>query len=147
MMGKLANVIRFAITLAVGGNSPCTRASAAFTYCSVWNMSTPQLKNKSTSAEPRLVMERTSCSPGTLLTASSMGRNHAIPGLQSLRDLNLVALANSHTHVLLMSTIIGPHHHHGSSSTLSGQQCCCRYYEGVGNRLRQHGNLNACARF
>jgi hypothetical protein len=38
----------------------CTRASAAFTYCSVWNMSTFQLKNRLTSADPRLVMDRTS---------------------------------------------------------------------------------------
>ena len=52
----------------------CTRASAAFTYCSVWNMSTFQLKNRFTSAEPRLVIERTCSSPGTLFMASSMGR-------------------------------------------------------------------------
>ena len=37
-------------------------------------MSTLQLKNKSTSADPRLVIERTSSRPGTLLTAFSMGR-------------------------------------------------------------------------
>ena len=37
-------------------------------------MSTFQSKNRSISAEPRLVMERTSSRPGTLLTASSMGR-------------------------------------------------------------------------
>ena len=37
-------------------------------------MSTLQSKNKSTSADPRLVIERTSCKPGTLLTASSRGR-------------------------------------------------------------------------
>ena len=37
-------------------------------------MSTPQSKLRSISAEPRLVIERTSCKPGTLLTASSIGR-------------------------------------------------------------------------
>src|SRR5207248_2363274 len=42
--------------------------------CSVWNISTFQSKNKSTSAEPRLVIERTCCRPGTLFTASSSGR-------------------------------------------------------------------------
>ena len=74
MMGKLAKVMRLATTVAVGGNSGCTREIAAFTYCSVWNMSTFQSKNRSISAEPRLVIERTSCNPGTLFTASSSGR-------------------------------------------------------------------------
>ena len=74
MIGKLAKVIRFATTLAVEGNSGCTRESAAFTAHGVWNISTFQLKNRLTSADPRLVMERTSCKPGTLFTASSSGR-------------------------------------------------------------------------
>src|SRR5438093_13328700 len=74
MMGKLAKVIRLATTVAGGGISGCTREIAAFTYCNVWNMSTFQLKKRSTSAEPRLVVDRTSSSPGTLLTASSIGR-------------------------------------------------------------------------
>src|SRR5438093_12978975 len=74
MMGKLAKVIRLATTVAVGGISGCTREIAAFTYCNVWNMSTFQSKKRSISAEPRLVMERTCCNPGTLLTASSRGR-------------------------------------------------------------------------
>src|SRR5216110_3753092 len=74
MMGKLAKVIRLATTVAVGGISGCTREIAAFTYCNVWNMSTFQSKKRSISAEPRLVMERTCCNPGTLLTASSTGR-------------------------------------------------------------------------
>ena len=74
MMGKLAKVMRLATTLAVGGRSVWTRARAAFTYCRVRMVSTFQSKNRSISAEPRLVMERTSCSPGTLFTASSMGR-------------------------------------------------------------------------
>ena len=43
-------------------------ASAASTSCSVVTMSTCQSKNRSISAEPRLVIERTCCSPGTLLT-------------------------------------------------------------------------------
>src|SRR5437773_11396207 len=74
MMGKLAKVIRLATTVAVGGISGCTREIAAFTYCNVWNMSTFQPKKISISAEPLLVMERTCCNPGTLLTASSTGR-------------------------------------------------------------------------
>ena len=74
MMGKLAKVRRFATTVAVGGSSGWTREIAAFTYCSVWNMSTFQSKNRSISAEPRLVIERTSCSPGTLFTPSSRRR-------------------------------------------------------------------------
>jgi len=37
-------------------------------------MSTLQLNERVTSAEPRLVMERTSSNPGTPLTACSMGR-------------------------------------------------------------------------
>ena len=41
-----------------------TRAIAALTYCSVWNMSTFQSKNRSISAEPRLVIDRTSLQPG-----------------------------------------------------------------------------------
>ena len=36
-------------------------------------MSADQSKKRLTSAEPRLVVERTVCRPGTLLTASSMG--------------------------------------------------------------------------
>ena len=74
MMGKAAKVKRCASILAVAGSSGCTREMAAFTYCRVWNVSTSQRKNRSTSAEPRLVMERTCSSPGTLFTASSMGR-------------------------------------------------------------------------
>src|SRR5512135_2534989 len=74
MMGKLAKVMRCAMMVAVEGNSGCTREMAAFTYCKVWNMSTSQEKNRSISADPRLVMERTSCKLGTLFTDSSIGR-------------------------------------------------------------------------
>src|SRR5579864_4947026 len=74
MIGKLANVMRLGTTVAVGGSSGCTREIAALTYCSVWNISTFQSKNRLISAEPRLVMDRTCCSPGTLFTASSTGR-------------------------------------------------------------------------
>src|SRR5579885_1251068 len=74
MIGKVAKVILFATIFAVGGSSDWMREIAEFTYCSVWNMSTFQLKNRSISAEPRLVFERTSCNPGTLFTASSIGR-------------------------------------------------------------------------
>src|SRR5882757_5069741 len=74
MIGKLANVSLWASTCAVGGRDACARFSAALTDCRVWNMSTSQLKNRSISAEPLLVIERTDCKPGTLLTASSKGR-------------------------------------------------------------------------
>src|SRR5260370_69052 len=73
MMGKIANVIRWVSTFAVGGNSACMRATTASTRCSVKIMSEFQSKNRSTSAEPRLVMEVTFCRPGTLFTASSGG--------------------------------------------------------------------------
>ena len=73
-MGKLAKVSRFELITAVCGSVDRTRLSAASTSCSVSIMSTFQLKNRSISAEPRLVMERTCCSPGTLLHASSTGR-------------------------------------------------------------------------
>src|SRR5450432_3695193 len=74
MTGKLANVIRFAAIVAVGGRSCWTREIAEFTYCRAWNMSIFQLKYRSISADPRLVVDRTSSSPGTLFTASSIGR-------------------------------------------------------------------------
>ena len=45
----------------------------ASTSCSVVTMFTFQLKKRSTSAEPRLVVERTVVSPGTELTPSSIG--------------------------------------------------------------------------
>src|SRR3984893_4982985 len=94
MIGKLAKVSRFAITVAVGGSSGCTREIAAFTYCNVWNISTFQSKNRSISAEPRLVIERTSSRPGTLFTPSSsrrvIGHHHLIGGHDSVinRDQN-----------------------------------------------------------
>ena len=74
MMGNAANVSRCASILAVEGSSGCTREIAAFTCCSVWNISTFQWKYRSISADPRLVMDCTVCNPGTLLTASSSGR-------------------------------------------------------------------------
>src|SRR5258706_10751652 len=74
MMGKIAKVIRCVSTLAVGGRSACKRATTASTSCSVKIMSEFQSKNRSTSAEPRLVTEVTFLRPGTLFTASSMGR-------------------------------------------------------------------------
>ena len=57
-IGNPANVDRFATSFAVDGSVGCTRASAAFTFCSVWNMFTFQLKNRLISADPRLVIER-----------------------------------------------------------------------------------------
>src|SRR5882724_9380676 len=74
MIGKLAKVMRRVSMVAVEGSSGCTREIAAFTYWRVWNMSTLQLKKRSISAEPRLVVDLTPSSPGTLLTASSTGR-------------------------------------------------------------------------
>ncbi len=74
MIGNAANVKRFAVTLAVGGRVDSTRVIAAFTRSSVWNMSTFQEKNRSSSAEPRLVIDRTFSSPWTALSESSTGR-------------------------------------------------------------------------
>src|SRR5256885_2886662 len=45
-MGKLANVMRLATMVAVGGSSDCTREMAEFTYCRVWNISMFQSKKK-----------------------------------------------------------------------------------------------------
>src|SRR5438874_6769503 len=64
MMGKLAKVMRWASIFADAGSSACTRESVAFTYRRVWNISTSQVKNRSISAEPRLVTEGTFCKPG-----------------------------------------------------------------------------------
>ena len=61
------------VITALAGRDWRTVASAASASCSVWNMSTLQSKNRSTSAEPREVMDRTVTNPGTLFTASSMG--------------------------------------------------------------------------
>src|SRR6516164_6007114 len=73
MMGKLAKVRRWVSIRAVEGRVVWTLATAAFTRASVWNISTFQLKNRSTSAEPRLVTERTLSNPSTLFTANSIG--------------------------------------------------------------------------
>ncbi len=74
MMGKLAKFRRWVLMLTVGGSELRMPDSAASTSCSVVTMFTCQSKNRSISAEPRLVMDRTCCNPGTLFTASSMGR-------------------------------------------------------------------------
>ena len=74
MIGKAANVSRFAVSLAVGGSVGCIRAMAAFTSSSVRYMSTFQLKNRSISAVPRLVTLHKWSRPGTVFTASSIGR-------------------------------------------------------------------------
>src|ERR1700712_4620472 len=72
-MGKVANVNRLVVIFAVAGRLCCTVDSAAFTICKVRYMSTDQSKKRLTSAEPRLVVERTVTSPGTLFTAVSIG--------------------------------------------------------------------------
>ncbi len=72
-MGKVAKVRRLVVILAVAGSVCWTLLRAASTSCRVRNMSTFQSKKRLTSAEPRLVVERTVSRPGTLLTASSMG--------------------------------------------------------------------------
>ena len=72
-MGKVAKVSRLVVMRAVGGSVCSTLASAASTSCSDCTMSTFQSKNRLTSAEPRLVVERTVSRPGTEFTASSIG--------------------------------------------------------------------------
>ena len=72
-MGKVAKVRRLVVIFAVAGSVCCTLLRAESTSCRVRNMSMDQSKKRLTSAEPRLVVERTVVRPGTLLTASSMG--------------------------------------------------------------------------
>ena len=72
-MGNVANVSRLVVMTAVAGSVCRTFESAVSASCSVWNISTFQSKKRLTSADPRLVVERTVRRPGTLLTASSMG--------------------------------------------------------------------------
>jgi CTP-dependent riboflavin kinase len=72
-IGKVANVRRLVVIRAVEGSVCCTLLIALSTSCRVRNISTDQSKKRLTSAEPRLVVERTVVNPGTLLTASSMG--------------------------------------------------------------------------
>ena len=74
MIGKLEKSSRCVWICAVDGRLLCTRETAASTSWSVSSMSTFQLKKRLISAEPRLVIERTSSSPGTARTASSSGR-------------------------------------------------------------------------
>ena len=64
-MGKVAKVRRLVVMRAVAGSVCSTLPSAASTSCSVRNMSTFQSKKRLTSAEPRLVVERTVTRPGT----------------------------------------------------------------------------------
>ena len=66
-------VTRLVVTLAVAGSVCSTLLSAASTSWSERTMSWFQSNSRSTSAEPRLVIERTETSPGTAFTASSMG--------------------------------------------------------------------------
>src|SRR5580698_1945412 len=73
MIGNAAKVRRLAVNLHVAGSKDCARAKAALTSSSVRFMSAFQLKNRSISAVPRLVMENKWSSPGTTLTASSRG--------------------------------------------------------------------------
>src|SRR5580698_437162 len=72
-IGNVAKVSRLTVMRVVVGKDCCTRETAELTYCSVWNMSTFQSKKRLTSADPRLVIERTVSSPGTEFTASSTG--------------------------------------------------------------------------
>ena len=74
MIGNVAKVKRLVVMRAEGGSVCSTFASAASTNCSDTTMSTCQSKNRLTSADPRLVVERTVISPGTEFTASSIGR-------------------------------------------------------------------------
>src|SRR6266852_1019866 len=73
-MGKVAKVRRWVSIFAPAGSSGWRRATTASTRWSVVIMSAFQSKKRSTSAEPRLVTEVTFRRPGTLFTASSIGR-------------------------------------------------------------------------
>ena len=63
-MGKVAKVSRLVVIVAVAGSVCSTLLSAASTSCSDWYISTFQSKKRLTSAEPRLVVERTVTRPG-----------------------------------------------------------------------------------
>jgi len=73
-MGKAAKVRRLAEILTVGGRVGWTWASAAFTSSRDRNMSTSQVKKRSISALPRLVMDQRRSRPCTVLSFSSSGR-------------------------------------------------------------------------
>src|SRR5207237_1227223 len=73
-MGKLANVSLCVSIFAVGGRLDATRDKVESTRCRVWYISTFQSKNRSISASPRLVIDRTDFNPGMLFMASSIGR-------------------------------------------------------------------------
>src|SRR6185437_12535986 len=62
-IGKLENLRRCTSIFTLGGRDDCARDIAALTRCNVLNMSIFQSKKRSTSALPRLVMERTLCRP------------------------------------------------------------------------------------
>ncbi len=74
MIGKLAKSSRCVSIWTVAGSVLWIRETAASTSCSVSSMLTFQSKNRLISAEPRLVVERTSSRPGTIRIASSSGR-------------------------------------------------------------------------
>ena len=70
--------------VAVGGSEVRTLDSAASTSCSVVTMSTCQSKKRSISAEPRLVIERTSVETrhavDGLLDGARDGHHHLVDG-------------------------------------------------------------------
>ena len=68
----MAKVSRLVVMCAVGG-SVCSTLERRIHQLQRVNISTFQSKKRLTSAEPRLVVERTVSRPGTELTASSMG--------------------------------------------------------------------------
>src|SRR5438445_790877 len=62
----------------------------------------------------------------------------AISGLQSFRNLSLIALANADFNGLLVGTIIGTNEHHRRAAIRGCEQRRCGYHQSVGKSLRQH---------
>src|SRR5437016_12103277 len=74
IIGKAEKVMRQTVVVAVVGRVARICDNRLWTCSSEVCMSTDQLKNTFTSADPRLVAERTLVTPGMSFIASSMGR-------------------------------------------------------------------------
>src|SRR5437763_7223687 len=74
IIGKAEKVMRQTVVVAVVGKLARICDSRLWTCSSEVCISTDELKNTFTSADPRLVAERTLVTPGISFIASSMGR-------------------------------------------------------------------------
>ena len=72
--GNDVGVIRSATSVVPAGSSPRTSASLACTSCSAVTISLDGSNCSEISTAPRMVLERTRCTPSTGASASSSGR-------------------------------------------------------------------------